>query len=108
MTNTLPTTQAAAPAGGGGGAAPMGFASVVDFNALFRRSDIWLAAGLIVIVMMMILPIPPLLVDLGLTLSLTFSVIILMTVLLIKKPLELSSFPTILLIATLLRLALNL
>jgi flagellar biosynthesis protein FlhA len=54
------------------------------------------------------LPIPPFIVDLGLTLSLTFSVIILMTVLLIKKPLELSSFPTILLIATLLRLALNL
>ncbi|MDX1922980.1 MAG: flagellar biosynthesis protein FlhA [Alphaproteobacteria bacterium] len=78
------------------------------FNRLFARSDMWLAVGLISIVMMMIIPMPTFVVDMGLTLSLTFSVIILMTVLFIKKALDLSSFPTILLIATLLRLALNL
>jgi flagellar biosynthesis protein FlhA len=106
MTNTLPTTQTAPTPSTGFGANGMpGFA---DFNRLFQRSDIWLAAGLILILMMMILPMPPFMVDMGLTLSLTFSVVILMTVLFIKKPLELSSFPTILLIATLLRLALNL
>jgi flagellar biosynthesis protein FlhA len=77
-------------------------------NKLFRRSDIWLALGLVIILMMMIVPIPRFVVDLGLTLSLTFAVVILMTVLFIRKPLDLSSFPTILLIATLLRLALNL
>jgi flagellar biosynthesis protein FlhA len=104
MTNTLPTTQTAPQAGAG----PGSFSGAVDFNALFRRSDVWMAFGLLSIVAMMILPVPPFMVDLGLTLSLTFSVIILMTVLFIQKPLELSSFPTILLIATLLRLALNL
>ncbi|MBI3420394.1 MAG: flagellar biosynthesis protein FlhA [Proteobacteria bacterium] len=103
MTNTLPTTQNTSAA-----AVPAGMPAMVDFNHLFRRPDVWLAGGLICILMMMILPIPPFMVDMGLTLSLTFSVVILMTVLFIRKPLDLSSFPTILLIATLLRLALNL
>ncbi len=88
---------------GGGDSFDMG-----AFNRLFARADMWLAVGLISIVMMMIIPMPTFVVDMGLTLSLTFSVIILMTVLFIKKALDLSSFPTILLIATLLRLALNL
>jgi len=78
------------------------------FNRLFARSDMWLAVGLVTIVMMMIIPMPTFVVDMGLTLSLTFSVVILMTVLFIKRALDLSSFPTILLIATLMRLALNL
>ena len=46
--------------------------------------------------------------DFSLAVSITFSVLILMTVLFIKEPLELNSFPTILLIATMLRLSLNL
>jgi flagellar biosynthesis protein FlhA len=77
-------------------------------NRLFARSEMWMAVGLIIILMMMIIPMPTFIVDLGLTLSLAFSVMILMTVMFIKKPLDLSSFPTILLIATLIRLALNL
>ena len=92
------------PVGTGGGD---GF-DMGAFNRLFARSDMWLAIGLITIVMMMIIPMPTFVVDMGLTLSLTFAVIILMTVLFIKKALDLSSFPTVLLIATLLRLALNL
>lgn len=86
-----------------------GNASGVDFfNRLFKRGEIWLAAGLMVILTILVLPIPAFVVDIGLSVSITFSVIILMTVLFITKPLDFSSFPTVLLIATLLRLSLNL
>ena len=57
---------------------------------------------------MLILPLPPLLLDLALAISIIFSVLILMTALFIHTPLEFSAFPTVLLIATMLRLALNL
>jgi flagellar biosynthesis protein FlhA len=60
-----------------------------------------------VILCVLFLPIPPFLIDLGLAFSIAFSVLILMVALWIKKPLEFSSFPTILLIATMTRLALN-
>ena len=55
----------------------------------------------------MILPIPPFLLDILLTFSITFSLVILMTTVYVKHPLELSSFPSLLLLATLLRLSLN-
>ena len=81
----------------------------VDFlNKLFRRGEIWLAAGLLLILAVLVVPIPPFMVDMGLAISITFSVIIVMTVLFISKPLDFSAFPTVLLIATLLRLSLNL
>ncbi|MEK0083238.1 flagellar biosynthesis protein FlhA [Benzoatithermus flavus] len=73
-----------------------------------RQSDILLALGVIAILVALILPLPSLLLDLCLALSVTFSVLILLTALLIEKPLEFSSFPAVLLIATMLRLALNL
>ena len=56
---------------------------------------------------MLILPMAGWMLDLGLALSITLSVMILMTALFIEKPLQLSAFPTILLIATMLRLGLN-
>jgi flagellar biosynthesis protein FlhA len=56
----------------------------------------------------LILPLPPLLLDFALAISIIFSVLILMTALFIHAPLEFSAFPTVLLIATMLRLALNL
>jgi len=61
-----------------------------------------------VILVALIMPMPAWLLDMFLALSITFSVLILMTSLFIAKPLEFSSFPTILLIATMLRLSLNL
>jgi flagellar biosynthesis protein FlhA len=79
-----------------------------SINNLFKRGELWLAAGLMIILTFLVLPIPPFLVDIGLSISITFSVIILMTVLFIGKPLDFSAFPTVLLIATLLRLSLNL
>ncbi|PTT11116.1 flagellar biosynthesis protein FlhA, partial [Caulobacter sp. HMWF025] len=58
-------------------------------------------------IVLLILPVPPMLLDLLLAISLAGSVLILMTAVLIKKPLEFTSFPTVLLVATLYRLGLN-
>jgi flagellar biosynthesis protein FlhA len=72
------------------------------------RGDLFLAVGVVAILVVLVLPMPSWLLDISLALSIAFSVLILMTVLFIEKPLDLSSFPTILLIATMIRLALNL
>jgi flagellar biosynthesis protein FlhA len=79
-----------------------------DIAALMRRGDIALALAVLTILVILILPLPPLLLDFALAVSIIFSVLILMTALFIKTPLEFSAFPTVLLIATMLRLALNL
>ena len=60
------------------------------------------------IIVVLILPLPPVLLDALLAVSIVFSVLILMTALFIQTPLEFSSFPTVLLIAAMMRLALNL
>ncbi len=75
---------------------------------LLRSGDIALAAGVMGLIVILIVPMPPLLLDALLAVSIVFSVMILMTALFIQKPLEFSSFPTVLLIATMLRLGLNL
>jgi flagellar biosynthesis protein FlhA len=71
------------------------------------RPDSGLAIGVIVILTIMFLPMPAILIDAGLAVSIALSVLILMIALWINKPLEFSAFPSVLLIATLLRLALN-
>ncbi|CAL75392.1 Flagellar biosynthesis protein flhA [Bradyrhizobium sp. ORS 278] len=72
------------------------------------RGDIALALGILTILVVLILPLPSLVLDLFLAISITLSILILMTALFIQAPLEFSSFPTILLISTMLRLSLNL
>lgn len=72
-----------------------------------QRADILFALGMIGIISVLIFPVPPILLDLLLGISFTISVLILMTVMFVSRPLDLSSFPTILLISTMLRLALN-
>src|SRR5690348_12839381 len=79
-----------------------------DLGALMKRGDLALAVGVMTILVVLILPLPPLLLDFALAMSIIFSVLILMTALFIHTPLEFSAFPTVLLIATMLRLALNL
>lgn len=74
---------------------------------ILQNNDIVLAIGLVTIVLMMIIPIPAQLLDLLLTLNISLSVLILLVCLYTKEPLDYSSFPTILLIATLFRLGLN-
>jgi flagellar biosynthesis protein FlhA len=95
-------TTAAAPATPG---ASFGFG---DLGALLKRGDLALAIGVLTILVVLILPLPPFLLDLLLASSIIFSVLILMTALFIHAPLEFSAFPTVLLIATMFRLALNL
>ena len=72
-----------------------------------KRGEIALALGVVAILIVLILPMPAWLLDISLAGSITVAVLILMTVLFISRPLDFSSFPTVLLITTLLRLALN-
>ncbi|HEY8163072.1 MAG: flagellar biosynthesis protein FlhA [Methylocystis sp.] len=72
-----------------------------------RPTDIGFAISIIFILSVFFLPMPPVAIDLGLAFSIGLSVLILMVSLWIQKPLEFSSFPTILLVATILRLSLN-
>ena len=74
---------------------------------MLKNNDIVLAIGLVTIVAMMILPLPPMVLDLLLTVNISLSVIILLVCLYTKEPLDYSSFPTILLVSTLFRLGLN-
>src|SRR5690349_14818854 len=93
---------------GQGTAASGGFPSLRDIGSILKRGDLALALGVLIILVVLILPLPSLVLDLFLAISITLSILILMTALLIQAPLEFSSFPTILLISTMLRLALNL
>jgi flagellar biosynthesis protein FlhA len=79
-----------------------------DIGIMLRRGDIALAIGVMAILVVLLLPLPATLLDMALALSIILSVLILMTALFIQAPLEFSSFPTVLLIATMLRLSLNL
>ncbi|WP_439528981.1 flagellar biosynthesis protein FlhA [Pannonibacter sp.] len=85
-----------------------GLPSAAEFLDSIRKGDIGLAVGVMVILVMLIMPMPAMLLDFFLAISIILSVMILMTGLFIQKPLEFSSFPTVLLISTMLRLALNL
>jgi len=72
------------------------------------KGDVMLAIGVVAILTVLVLPLPSWLLDISLAISLSFSVLILMTSLFIERPLDLSSFPSILLISTMLRLSLGL
>ena len=71
------------------------------------RGEVALAIGVVGIVVLLILPVPGFLLDLLLAISIASSVLILMTSLLITKPLQFTAFPTVLLVTTLYRLGLN-
>ena len=77
-------------------------------QSIFMRGDIALALGVVTILAVLILPMPTWLLDLSLGISITFSILILMTVLFINRALDFNAFPTVLLIATMMRLSLNL
>ncbi|ANK80945.1 MAG: flagellar biosynthesis protein FlhA [Rhizobiales bacterium NRL2] len=92
----------------GGGFGSNGADTLAVLKSHLMRGDIALALGVVAILVVLMLPMPGWLLDFSLAISITFSVLILMTCLFIGKPLEFSSFPTVLLIATMLRLSLNL
>ncbi len=74
---------------------------------LLKRADLLLAGGLFSIVLMLVVPVPPFVIDALLALSIGSSLLVLLAILYVKDPPEFSGFPTILLTLTLFRLALN-
>jgi flagellar biosynthesis protein FlhA len=69
--------------------------------------DTLFALGIVLILTILFLPLPPFLIDVGLAFSISLSVVVLMVALWIGRPLDFTAFPIILLIATMLRLSLN-
>ena len=76
-------------------------------ESLSQRSDIFLALGVVGVIGVLIVPIPAGLLDFALAFNITFSLVVLLTTLYVTKPLELSVFPGMLLVITLMRLSLN-
>ena len=72
-----------------------------------ERSELIMAVGVVTILLVMVMPLPPLLLDVFLSLSITVSLLVLLTAMSITHPLEFSTFPSILLLTTLFRLSLN-
>ncbi|WP_414676693.1 flagellar biosynthesis protein FlhA [Mesorhizobium sp.] len=86
----------------------MAISESISAETMPRNSrDVFFALGIVVILAVLFLPIPAFLIDVGLAFSIALSVLILMVALWIPRPLDFSSFPTVLLIATMLRLSLN-
>ena len=82
-------------------------AQTSPFASILRYSDIFIAIAIITVVVMMIIPVPPMLLDILLTFNITFALIIVMVSIYNTEPLQLSVFPSLLLITTLFRLSLN-
>ncbi len=77
------------------------------FDRITKNTDLFIAAGLLVILTVMIVPLPAVLLDLALTFSLGLSLLILLTSIYVKRALDFTSFPSLLLMTTLFRLGLN-
>ena len=74
---------------------------------LQRASEAWLPLALFGVVMLLIMPVPPFILDVALSASIALSLLILLVVLSIKDPADFTGFPTLLLMSTLFRLSLN-
>jgi flagellar biosynthesis protein FlhA len=82
--------------------------TVLPQLGIFRgNKDVGFAVGMALVLAILFLPLPPVLLDLGLAVSLSLSVLIFMVALWIPSPLQFNSFPTLLLVTTMLRLSLN-
>ncbi len=78
-----------------------------NLRRLLRHGDIWLIVALFGTILLLILPVPPFLLDVLLALSIAMSLLTLLVILYLKTPAEFSGFPTLLLCITLFRLSLN-
>lgn len=77
------------------------------FERYTKNTDLFVAFGLLAILAVMIIPLPPFLLDIALTFSLSIAVLILLVSIYIKRVLDFTSFPSLLLMTTLFRLSLN-
>src|SRR5438876_3014104 len=78
-----------------------------NLSRLFRQGDIWLILGLFGTILLLILPVPPFLLDSLLVTSIARSLLVVLVILYVRQPAEFTGFPTLLLFITLFRLALN-
>lgn len=85
----------------------MDFSRITNALRLIGRAGLGGPVVIVIILAMVVLPLPPFILDLLFTFNISFSLIILMVVIYTAKPLEFAVFPTVILVATLLRLALN-
>jgi flagellar biosynthesis protein FlhA len=74
---------------------------------LTQNSDLFMAVAVVAILVFMVIPLPTMLLDLLISLNITFAMVILLASMYAVRPLELSAFPSILLLITLFRLSLN-
>jgi flagellar biosynthesis protein FlhA len=79
----------------------------IHLPKFLKNSDVFLAVAIVGILVFMVIPLPTVLLDILLSFNITFCLIIVLVATYIMKPLELSSFPSIILLATLFRLSLN-
>ena len=78
-----------------------------QFTKLLRQGDLWLTGSLLGIILLLILPVSPFILDILLALSIALALLIVLVILYVKEPADFTAFPTLLLIVTLFRLALN-
>ncbi|MDD4731376.1 MAG: flagellar biosynthesis protein FlhA [Desulfovibrio sp.] len=83
------------------------FLSNIDYKQFANQGDILLAGGVVVILFVMLVPLPTLFLDFMLSVSISLGLVVLITAMFMTSPLEFSIFPSLLLVTTLLRLALN-
>ena len=89
-------------------AAKSKFASIeIDYAQFAKQGDILLASGVVIVLLIMLVPTPTIVLDLMLTFSIAISMVILITSMFLESPMEFSIFPSLLLVTTLMRLALN-
>src|SRR6266851_2720171 len=81
--------------------------AISNVTRLFRQGDLWLVFGVFGTVLLLILPVPPFLLDLLLAVSIALSLLVVLVILYVRQPAEFTGFPTLLLFITLFRLALN-
>ncbi|MFN8615297.1 MAG: flagellar biosynthesis protein FlhA [Vampirovibrionales bacterium] len=80
---------------------------VLSWRSLLQHNDVLMALGMVMVVGMLLIPMPPMVLDVLLTLNIALSITTMLVTLYTTEPLQYSTFPTVLLIATLFRLGLN-
>src|SRR3954451_20804336 len=78
-----------------------------SMQRIMRHTDLVAAGAVVLVVVMMIVPLPPALIDLAITLNISIALAIVVATLYIPKALDFSAFPSMLLLTTLFRLAIN-
>ena len=79
----------------------------IDYSRFSKHGEVALAAGVVIILFVMLVPLPTFFLDIMLCVSISISLLILITTMFMTSPLEFTIFPSLLLVTTLLRLSLN-